>query len=101
MRRREGQIIALMSEGLANKEIAYRLGLTEGTIKAYSSMIFDRHPEMQHSRLGAVRIVARDHERLQAIKLDTWVKKYGDTLSAEALADIREIIASQVCALLK
>ena len=37
---REGQIVSLVAEGFKNKEIAYTLGTTEGTIKAYLYKIF-------------------------------------------------------------
>jgi DNA-binding NarL/FixJ family response regulator len=37
---REQQIVALITEAKANKEIAYRLRLTEGTVKEYLHRIF-------------------------------------------------------------
>ena len=37
---REGQIVTLVADGFKNKEIAYTLGTTEGTIKAYLYKIF-------------------------------------------------------------
>jgi DNA-binding NarL/FixJ family response regulator len=37
---REQQIAALVSQGKLNKEIAYQLHLTEGTVKQYLSHIF-------------------------------------------------------------
>lgn len=37
---RESQLAALVSQALTNKEIAYRLHLSEGTIKEYMSRIF-------------------------------------------------------------
>lgn len=37
---RERQVIALVSQGKANKEIAFELLLTEGTIKEYLNRIF-------------------------------------------------------------
>ncbi len=40
--RRERQITGLVLEGLANKEIAWQLGLTPGTVKVYLSRLFDK-----------------------------------------------------------
>lgn len=39
---REGQVIALVSQGLKNKEIAFALGLAEGTIKVYLYRLFKK-----------------------------------------------------------
>jgi DNA-binding NarL/FixJ family response regulator len=40
--RREGQIIKLIAQGLRNKEIAYALNITEGTVKVYLSKLFSK-----------------------------------------------------------
>ncbi|HZT29698.1 MAG TPA: LuxR C-terminal-related transcriptional regulator [Bryobacteraceae bacterium] len=40
--KRQADLAALVAEGLANKEIAYRLGLSEGTVKVYLSALFER-----------------------------------------------------------
>jgi DNA-binding NarL/FixJ family response regulator len=34
---RQAEILALVAEGLQNKEIAYRLGISEATVKAHIS----------------------------------------------------------------
>lgn len=39
---REAELIALLTSGLRNKEIAYSLGITEGTVKVYLSKIFTK-----------------------------------------------------------
>lgn len=39
---RERQLIGLVSQGLKNKEIAYSLGITEGTVKVYLSRLFTK-----------------------------------------------------------
>ena len=39
---RQRQVLRLVRKGMANKEIAYELGLTTGTVKAYMVEIFDR-----------------------------------------------------------
>lgn len=38
--RRQGQIVSLVSQGLKNKEIAFSLGITEGTVKVYLYKLF-------------------------------------------------------------
>jgi DNA-binding NarL/FixJ family response regulator len=40
--RREGQIIKLVGQGLRNKEIAFALNITEGTVKVYLSKLFSK-----------------------------------------------------------
>ncbi len=40
--RREGQIIKLIGQGLRNKEIAFALSITEGTVKVYLSKLFTK-----------------------------------------------------------
>lgn len=40
--RRESQLLALVSQGLRNKEIAYALKISEGTVKVYFSRLFSK-----------------------------------------------------------
>ncbi len=40
--RRETQLVDLVATGKLNKEIAYELHLSEGTIKTYLSKVFDK-----------------------------------------------------------
>jgi NarL family two-component system response regulator LiaR len=51
---RELEILALIAEGLSNKEIADRVHVSENTVKTHSSRVFDK--------LGAKR-------RTQAVQL--------------------------------
>jgi len=39
---RERQVMGLVAQGLRNKEIAYTMGVTEGTIKVYLSRLFQK-----------------------------------------------------------
>jgi two-component system nitrate/nitrite response regulator NarL len=39
---RERQIASLLTQGLKNKEVAYSLGITEGTVKVYLSRLFQK-----------------------------------------------------------
>ena len=39
---RERQLVTLLAQGLKNKEIAHRLGLSEGTVKVYLSRLFHK-----------------------------------------------------------
>ena len=39
---REAELVTLLASGLRNKEIAYLLGITEGTVKVYLSKIFSK-----------------------------------------------------------
>jgi len=40
--RREGQLVALLSQGLKNREIAFQLCISEGTVKVYMSRLFQK-----------------------------------------------------------
>lgn len=53
---RQRQVFALLAEGLSNKAIARRLGITEGTVKTHVATIFDLLNV--HNRVSAV-IAAR------------------------------------------
>jgi DNA-binding NarL/FixJ family response regulator len=39
---REKEVLQLVAKGLNNKEVAYTLSLTEGTVRVYVSHIFDK-----------------------------------------------------------
>jgi two-component system nitrate/nitrite response regulator NarL len=39
---RERQLVALLTQGLRNKEIAWRMNITEGTTKVYLSRLFEK-----------------------------------------------------------
>jgi len=39
---REGQLVSLLSQGLKNKELAFTLGISEGTVKVYMSRLFHK-----------------------------------------------------------
>jgi two-component system nitrate/nitrite response regulator NarL len=39
---RERQVMGLVAQGLRNKEIAYTIGVTEGTVKVYLSRLFQK-----------------------------------------------------------
>jgi two-component system nitrate/nitrite response regulator NarL len=39
---RERQLVGLLAQGMKNKEIAYALGITEGTVKVYLSRLFQK-----------------------------------------------------------
>jgi two-component system, NarL family, response regulator DegU len=40
--KRESELVALIAQGLRNKEIAHRLSITENTVKAYLSRLFEK-----------------------------------------------------------
>lgn len=39
---RESQLTSLLAQGLKNKELAHKLGVTEGTVKVYLSKLYDK-----------------------------------------------------------
>ncbi|MCP4142524.1 MAG: response regulator transcription factor [Chloroflexi bacterium] len=54
---RESEVIKMVADGARNKEIAYKLGITERTVKAHLSHIFQKLDV--DSRAGAVATAAR------------------------------------------
>jgi len=57
---RERQVMRLVSEGISNKEIGRRLGLSEGTIKIHLHNIYDKIGVPNRTALTAVAIAHRD-----------------------------------------
>lgn len=53
--RREEEVLALVAEGLTNREIAAQLGTVEKTIEAHLSHIRDRIGSVQSNRARLVR----------------------------------------------
>jgi DNA-binding NarL/FixJ family response regulator len=54
---REREVLALLARGLANKRIAFELGLSEKTVKAHVGRIFDKLgvTDRTQAALAAVR----------------------------------------------
>ena len=59
--RREWQIADLVMQGKQNKEIAFALSMTEGTIKEYLSRIFRKGAYRNRTEL-AIWLLAREEE---------------------------------------
>lgn len=61
---RQTEILALMAQGFADKEIARRLGLSHGTVRTHIDRLFREHG--LHSRTGLVAswLEERDRERI-------------------------------------
>jgi DNA-binding CsgD family transcriptional regulator len=58
---RQAQILALMARGLADKEIARRLGLSHGTVRTHIDRLFRDYG--WHSRTEAVAAWLEDRDR--------------------------------------
>jgi len=56
---RDRQVVDCVAEGLRNKEIAYLLGLSEGTIKEYMYRIFRKVGVTSRSQLAVMRVCGR------------------------------------------
>lgn len=54
---RQGQVLALMAEGMTNSEIGDQLGVTERTVKAYAQELYDKLGV--RNRAGAVAEAAK------------------------------------------
>jgi len=62
MTRREDEVMKLVIEGEGNKEIAYRLGITEQTVKNYVSAVLKKL--CAKNRTHAARLYQEEHNGL-------------------------------------
>ena len=99
MTRREHQVVEQLALGKTNKEIGAVLGLTEGTVKVYVRRVKQKDPE-HNSRYSFVKFLVRDHERVMACRLNSWIRQWGELLPGLALAELQIIMADQVAKVL-
>jgi two-component system nitrate/nitrite response regulator NarL len=66
---RERQIVDLICKGKLNKEIAYELHLTEGTVKEYLNRIFRKMGATNRTELAVLAITARGYLPVAANRL--------------------------------
>ena len=57
---RERQIVLLVAEGLSNKEICRRLGLSEGTVKIHLHNIYEKVGIHNRTALAAMAVAGRE-----------------------------------------
>ena len=55
---RESQLSSLLVQGLPNKEIAFQMGTTEGTIKVYASHLYHKVGVRSRFELAMLRLNA-------------------------------------------
>jgi two-component system, NarL family, nitrate/nitrite response regulator NarL len=58
---REQHVVTLVCDGLSNKEIAERLGITEGTVKIHLHSIFEQLGVRSRIEL-MIALAAREHD---------------------------------------
>jgi DNA-binding NarL/FixJ family response regulator len=56
--RRESEVLALVAQGLTNKEIAYRLGISERTVQFHMNSVFNK--TATSSRTQAVSLALKN-----------------------------------------
>jgi DNA-binding NarL/FixJ family response regulator len=86
---REGQLVTLLSHGLKNKEIAYQLQISEGTVKVYLSRLFHK-----------VGVEGRFELALYGLKnaaAGQW-QTGGDSSDAPAVAGLRSLMLENASA---
>ena len=59
---RQAEILALMAQGLTDKEIARRLGLTRGTVRTHVDRLFRDHGLRSRTEAVANWLEERDRE---------------------------------------
>ena len=67
--RREGQLVALLSHGMKNKEIALALTISEGTVKVYLSRLFQKlgvKDRFELALYGLKNLASTDHQAKEA-----------------------------------
>jgi len=78
--RRQSQLVGLLVQGLKNKEIATSLGISEGTVKAYLTTLFEK-------------VGAKDRFELALYGLKNWRHLHTAGLEDEAHAPGRSRVA--------
>ena len=73
--RREQEVVRCVAEGLSNREIAQRLGLTEHTVKNYLFRIFDKLGVS--SRVELILYAVSSAKRVQSAVVES-VENEGD-----------------------
>jgi DNA-binding NarL/FixJ family response regulator len=58
--RRERQIVLLVAEGLSNKEMCRRLGLSEGTVKIHLHNVYEKVGVNNRTALAAMAVAGRE-----------------------------------------
>lgn len=64
---REEQVVALVAEGLSNREIAQELGLSEHTVKQYLFRIFDKLGISTRAELVLYAVNHGDHRAAERV----------------------------------
>jgi DNA-binding CsgD family transcriptional regulator len=77
----------------SNAGIAAKLGLNESTVKFYLTKLYIK---FNLNRFTVSSYVYRDHQRVQACKLNTWIRTHESELAPTALEELKQILASQV-----
>lgn len=67
--RRQSQIVSLLAQGLKNKEIAFALGISESTVKAYLYTLFEKVGAKDRFELALYGL--RHLRNIGAVKMDT------------------------------
>jgi DNA-binding CsgD family transcriptional regulator len=89
--KREREIIQLLCQGFLNKEIAYQLGITEGTVKVYMSKVYKKCPVFRNNHMSMFQFIWQDYAKKQGVRLEEWMRVYGEQLSDEAKYEFGEI----------
>jgi DNA-binding CsgD family transcriptional regulator len=96
--RRAWDVCRLEAQGLGYKQVAHELGLTVGTVKQYRQRAARELGLKSSSDLihTVYRRLRRDDQRVQAIKLDAWLRKWQDQMPEDAKAEMQKIIVECV-----
>jgi DNA-binding NarL/FixJ family response regulator len=73
---REKQIVELVSEGKLNKEIAYELHLSHGTVKEYLNTVFRKLNVKNRTELAVWWLRQPEEDRLTSLRLQIPVNTY-------------------------
>ena len=65
---RERQLMGLLAQGLKNKEMAYRLGITEGTVKVYLSHLYEKVGASDRFELALLALKNMATDQTQALR---------------------------------
>jgi len=86
--RRQTQLLGLLVQGLKNREIAAALGISEGTVKAYLTTLFEKVGARDRFELALFGLRTLRNAREVEVERDLRMKSHVRSRSRKALANL-------------
>jgi predicted transcriptional regulator len=95
---RTQECLRLQANGLTNKEVAARMGLTEGTVKQYAAKArFRTGIDAKQLRAAVIREECQNVIKDHCLALKGWKDRHEHELSPEARLEMNAVLGAMVC----